>query len=355
MSFFKQLSTLIIQCKKYLKHVDNNATHGDPRIRNRYAKLEQLIRIYEANKTNLKYNNNTKTPLLHEDALDVARSNYEILLAYVPSFLAKDFKSYFYLQEYKIACTSLIVFFTNSKNEADWPKMRHVINWYNSIQKEQEALDTKASIHQSFRDIKALGHFDSMGTKGIQQLQEEVGNIQTLLQKDPSLEAELTAEYATQLRSALLFLQDNSIDLSSLPNNRSTLPESTYSSTELVAIRCAQLGYLVRDFAESFDKKTKVIALTTFKKELRHCFDQHQPLCLDINEGILKEIGSYKNPSLRRLCKMIGTALNVFSDKTVLSQKYLAENSKENVGIEKGLPTILEFEQILKTSIEVEV
>jgi hypothetical protein len=269
--------------------------------------------------------------------------------------LSRDFKSYFYLQEYKIASANLIIFFTNSNNEADWPKMRQLINWYNSILKEQEALDTKASIHQSFRDIKALGNFDYMSTKGIQQLQEEVGNIQALLQKDPSLEAELTAEDATLLRSAQLFLQDNSIDLSNLPNNHSTLPPPTHSSTELVAIRCAQLGYLVRDFAEGFDKKTKVIALMSFKKELRHRFDQHQPLCLDINEAILKEIGSYKNPSLRRLCKMIGTALNVFSDKAVLSQKYLAENSKSSVDIDKGLPTVLEFEQMLKASIEAKV
>lgn len=354
MSFYTQLNSLIVQCKNYLKYAAANDMLEDLQTQQMYTKLQQLCNIYEANKTNLKYSQpSASSP--QNDGLNHARDQYDILLSCIPPFLAQDFKTYYYLQEYKILSSNLIIVFNQSAFEKDWPKMRNLIRWYNAIIKDQEALDSKGSLLQSLKDIRALGDFDSLSAKELQQLQEEVGNIQAILQNDSSLETELNVDDATLLRAALVFMDENNIVLNKLtpPIDKNTAPSN--SCIERIALRSTHLGYLVTDFAEDYDKKTKVTALTEFKDQLRGHFDQQQTICVDIYQAILKEIGSFKKPSLNRLCRMLLNALSLFGDQELLAQRYSEEILKNCSNIEKGIPTVIELERLLKASIHTKI
>lgn len=354
MSFFSQLNNVVVQCKRYLKHVEDKNLLDDPAIQKRYKAMQQLLNIYQANKPDIKYAhvNHIKAP--DTDGFGPAREHYYELVELVPKFLAQEFRPFYYLQEYKIATSNLIIILSKSKFKGDWPKLNALINWYNAILKDQEAQDAKASIKQSFEDIRELGDFEFLSPEEMYQLQEEVHNIQAFLHADESLEAELTAEDSQLLREAIEFLSDKDIVLEGIPESTNDMSYPTVAPFEFIANYAFQIQSLVEDFAEDYPRGTKAVALTGFKEALKNRFNHQHTICTDIYEAIIKQIGSHKKPSIARLCKMIERAFNNFTDELKLSKKYDTESMVDSNTLEKGIATILEFEQYLKASMQAE-
>ena len=230
--------------------------------------------------------------------------------------------------------------------------MNSIISWYRAILDNQEALDTEKSLKNSLNDIRDLGDFEFLDSKGLQQLQEEVRNIQTLLSADEKLEAVISAEDSELFSAAAEYLSENAFLLEGLPELDTEFDFEEPPAIETVANRCTQLRILVEEFQDEQDRGTKVSKIYEFKESIAELFDKNIEICSDIHQAIIKEIGSHKKPGIKKLCKMILSAIDPFTDEVALTKAYKKDSFPDSSEIQKGLPDAMDFEMSLMVAID---
>jgi hypothetical protein len=352
MAFYRQLNNLIFQCRKMQKSIDAKGLKGKEPYKTKHSGLTQVINLYEEKKSEIEglCANNIKVTGI--DDFSRAREQYYELLKVVPAYLNKEKKIYYYLQTYKVAVTNLLITFTYSTFRGDWPKKNALANWLITILNDQEAHDAEASLKKSFEDLRELGDFEKLDRKGLQQLQEEVRNIQTLLSADEKLEAGISAEDSELFSAAAEYLSDNASLLEGLPEIDSGINFEHPPALETVANRCTQLRILVEDFREEYVRGTKVSRLYEFKESIEGLFDKNIEICSDIHKAIIKEIGSHKKPGIKKLCKMILNAIEPFTDEVALTKAYKKASFPDSSEIQKGIPDAIDFEMSLMIGID---
>ena len=350
MSFYKQLETLIQQCKAFQKGVDDNELWYQEPYQSKYLAINKLLKVYKEERIAIESvaAGHQKGPGV--DDFSPLRADYYALEEVVPPFLAGEHKFYFYLQNYKIKCKFLLKAFSYSTFRGDWQKMLHLRDWLAEIYDHQEKHDAAGSIEKSFADLRELEPFEKLQPKQIQLLQEEVHNIHTLLGEQPELQEQISPEDAELLQRASQFLKENKHLLKGLPEIEKFEHEEP-PVLETVAYRCKQLTVLVDDFPEDQDKGAEAEQLYQFKQELADGFDLNIPICLDIHNAIIKAIGSHKKPSIKRLCKMIHKALEPFADEDVLAKHYANNVQEKSLDVERGIPDTIELEMMLLVAV----
>lgn len=354
MSFYSQLAQLISVCKNYQKIVEDEELYFTEPYQSQYLNINKLLKFYDIQKLNIEALAAGEQTAPGMANMTPARAEYYDLEMVVPPFLAGKTKFYFYLQTYKIRCVHLLKTFSYSNFKGDWAKMRVLMTWLSAIDNEQEKHNAAGSIIQSFKDIKALGDFSKLNNKGLLQLEEEVNNIQTLLDQDPKLEEGLSADDAAILQKAAAHLKKNAHLLKDLPRPDTSFKYEEFSALETLAYRCKQLVVLVDDFSNSCEKGTKATALYEFQQELKEHFNENILVAADIHAALVKALGSRKKLSIKKLCKLLYSALEPFAEMNILTKKYGQKINSSNLEINRGLPDTIEFEKLLLITIEKE-
>jgi hypothetical protein len=327
MTFYKKFTQLIKSCEQYHDLVDDNELWFDEPFQTKYLDINEFLIFAKENKAAIESIGAVGLKMKTGDHVDLTQSRQEYydLEKVVPPFLAGGQLYYYYLQTYYIACLKLIKDFSYSLYPPDFAKMRQVKEWFYHIKKSQTQHDSKSSFRNSIEKLQQLGNFDQLSEEELQQLEAEVHNLQTLLSTDDALQEEMSPEEAELYRSASEFLALNSVVFDELPP-------------------------LDDDF--EFEEGPKVTHLYEFKQELKNYFDMSITTCADIYLTIVQLIGSNKNLTLKKLCKIVHRAIEPFTEEKFMQKRYAGFDDGYNaLDAELGMPDTVQIFDLLCLSI----
>jgi hypothetical protein len=354
MTFYKKFTQLIKSCEQYHDLVDDNELWFDEPYQAKYLSINEFLIFAEENKAAIESISAVGLKMKTGDHVDLiqSRQEYYDLEKVVPPFLAGGQLYYYYLQTYYIACLKLIKDFSYSLYPPDFAKMRQVKEWFYHIKKSQTQHDSKSSFRNSIEKLQQLGNFDQLSEEELQQLEAEVHNLQTLLSTDDALQEEMSPEEAELYRSASEFLALNSVVFDELPPLEDDFEFEEGPFIETATYRCQQLLVQVDHFPDDYKKIPKVTHLYEFKQELKNYFDMSITTCADIYLTIVQLIGSNKNLTLIKLCKIIHRAIEPFTEEKFMQKRYAGFDDGYNaLDAELGLPDTVQIFDLLCLSI----
>jgi len=351
MLFYQELEQIIGQCKKFQAAIDEEQLWFTDPYQGKYLAVNELLTLYAQERVAIEELACKDMPTPAHVDLTTARKEYYELEKVIPPFLASDNHYYYALQHYYINCVKLLKEFSYSQFPGDFSKMRKLKEWFGFINNSQEQHDAKGSLATSMDDIKDLGKFENLDEKGIQQLQAEVHNIQTILQENPDLEQELSDEEAELLREAATFVKENEHHVKDLPSLEEKFEYEEPPALEAAAYRCKQLIVQADHFPDNYPNNPDTNHILEFKEYLKNCFDISVPICKDIHAAIIEKMGSFANPEIKRLCRMIHEALEPFTNQKHLEDVYFPVMAS-GTDIQIGLPDTVQLYDLLAVTVE---
>lgn len=354
MTFYKALKKLTTRCEQYIALVDQNELWFEEPFQTRYLSANELLIFVEDNQAKLESVGAEGLKMEGGEHVDLedARQRYYAAEKVIPPFLANGPFYYYYLQTHYLTCLVLLKDFSYSLYPPDFQKIYKIKEWYYHIKKAQSQHDNKSSFRSSIEKLQKLGNFDSLSNEELQQLEAEVHNIQTLLSEDEALQEEMTPEEAELYRAASEFLALNSVVFDELPPLEDDFEFEAGPFLETVRYRCQQLIVQVDDFPDGYKKMPKVTHLYDFQQELKNCFDMSVSTCADIYFTITQLIGSKKNISVKKLCKIIHRAIEPFVEEKFMEERYAGLDDHYNaLDAELGLPDTVQLYDLLRLAI----
>lgn len=349
--FQKKFDALAKLCRAYQKEIDKHELWYQEPYQHRYLVINKLLRIHMDKRLTVEAMVAGEQSAPGMPSLTPARRQYYRLEEQVPPFLGSGSDSYYYLQSYRIAITWLLKVFSYSTYKGDWEKSRNLITWLSAIEGKHAQHNATSSISSSFDDIRSLGDLNSLSVAKLRTLEEKVRNIQALLQDNPSLESELTDEELELLARASKHLDKNKKTLKGLPKVDNSFKYKAPPAIDALINRCRQLAIMADDFNDDHDGEKLVTHLDDFKKDLRGNFNLHTQVCSDIYSAILRKMGSLKQLTSKKLCRILHDVFIGFTDKDLVLMGYQGFLGGSYLDIQRGLPDTIDLEVSLLTAI----